>query len=189
MFNTKALLITISLFVSLLFGVNANAKALKSIRVGPSIGSQVPEIMAIDQQNQPVKLADFYGEKGVVVVFFRSADWCPFCKRHLVELNQIVPQIEQAGYKMVGISYDSVETLNTFSKSMNIAFPLLADQKAKTVRRFKVLNKDYKLGDKHYGIPYPGVMVISPDGELKDKYFYKGYKKRITAESLLEKLN
>jgi peroxiredoxin len=35
------------------------------------------------------------GDKGVVLFFFRSAAWCPFCQAQLIDLNSGVADIEK----------------------------------------------------------------------------------------------
>lgn len=42
---------------------------------GPAIGAKVPAFEALDQNGQKQTLATLRGPKGLVLVFFRSADW------------------------------------------------------------------------------------------------------------------
>jgi hypothetical protein len=56
------------------------------------------------------------------------------------------------------------------------------------MKTMNVLNKDVKPESEHYGIPYPGVMVINADGKLIYNYFYQGYKKRVKLENLYQDL-
>ena len=190
MFNFRSLKsASLIILISILLAGSASADTLRSIPVGPKVGTNVPEITVINYQGKSQKLADIYGKKGVVIVFFRSADWCPFCKKHLIELNAVAEQVEAAGYNMVGLSYDSKEVMASFAKMHNLQFDLLSDVDNQTIKSYGILNQEYKEGHRFYGIPYPGIVVITPDGKLQDKYFYVGYKKRITGETLLEKLN
>jgi hypothetical protein len=43
--------------------------------VGPQVGSTVPAFVLPDQRGQTRTLASLMGPKGLVLVFFRSADW------------------------------------------------------------------------------------------------------------------
>ncbi|MCW8875508.1 MAG: peroxiredoxin family protein [Kangiellaceae bacterium] len=184
----KILAITMALS-TVLASTLLKAESLESMQTGIEIGTSVPEISAIGIDKNSVNLNGLYGEKGLVLVFFRSADWCPFCKKHLIEINQWAEKIKQQGYHVAAISYDSPEVLKQFKDEAGISYTLLADVDSRTVNSYDVVNQKYKPGHRHYGIPYPGVMVIDTNGKLKDKYFYQGYKKRITAEHLLNKLN
>jgi len=43
--------------------------------LGPQIGQRAPDFRLPDQQGQPQTLASVAGQKGTMLVFFRSADW------------------------------------------------------------------------------------------------------------------
>jgi peroxiredoxin len=171
---------------SIVLVLTQNAWATKNIPVGPKIGDMAPVISVMNNQNQATTLNSLMGEKGLILVFFRSADWCPFCKKHLIALNKSQPSFLSLGYGLAGISYDSIEVLNQFVQRHAIKYPLLADTQAQTMTAYEILNKAYKKGDDNYGIPYPGVVVINKKGKVIHKYFYEGYKNRVDFIELYE---
>jgi peroxiredoxin len=171
---------------SIVLVLTQNAWATKNIPVGPKIGDMAPVISVMNNQNQATTLNSLMGEKGLILVFFRSADWCPFCKKHLIALNKSQQSFLSLGYGLAGISYDSIEVLNQFVQRHAITYPLLADTQAQTMTAYEILNKAYKKGDDNYGIPYPGVVVINKKGKVIHKYFYEGYKNRVDFIELYE---
>ena len=179
----------LSIILSLSFLMTPAVAQAVSIDVGPSVGAKAPALHVIDKNQQAGSIADLSAEKGLIVLFFRSADWCPFCKRHLLELNEYADKFKTLGYGLSAISYDSLTVLNDFSQLHQITYPLLSDQAAATVKAYGIINSQYKLGDDNYGIPYPGVVVINPAGEVTYKYFFEGYKKRVKFSVLYEQLN
>ena len=44
-------------------------------RLGPQVGVRVPDFTLTDQQGRPRTLASLFGRSGLMLVFFRSADW------------------------------------------------------------------------------------------------------------------
>jgi len=56
-------------------------------RLGPQVGTRVPDFSLLDQKGQSRTLASVMGPKGLMLVFYRSADWCPYCKTQLAELQ------------------------------------------------------------------------------------------------------
>ncbi len=44
-------------------------------KLGPQIGTRVPDFRLLDQKGQSRTLASLMGPKGLMLVFFRSADW------------------------------------------------------------------------------------------------------------------
>ena len=43
--------------------------------LGPQVGTRVPDFTLLDQKGQSRTLASLIGPKGLMLVFFRSADW------------------------------------------------------------------------------------------------------------------
>jgi len=180
-------IISISLFTLLLLITN-NAFANTSINVGPTLGKQAPDISVVNTQEQAVNIKQLSSEQGLIILFFRSADWCPFCKKHLIELNEHAEQFAKLGYGLAAISYDNTDILKTFTDQKNISYPLLSDQNVQTMLAYGIVNSEYALGSDHYGIPYPGVVVIDNTGKVTHKHFFKGYKKRVKFADLYQQL-
>lgn len=155
---------------------------------GPELGSKLPYLAVLDQFGDKQQLANIKGEKGSVIVLFRSADWCPFCKRHLLELNSEVDKFKQNGFGVTAISYDSPEILRMFAQKKKLKFSLLSDQDVESFKALNVVNMEHEPGDRHYGIPYPGVIVVDNHGKIIHKYFFEGYKKRVKFKQLLSDL-
>lgn len=44
-------------------------------RLGPQVGQRVPDFTLADQQGRQRSLQSLMGEKGLILVFSRSADW------------------------------------------------------------------------------------------------------------------
>jgi cytochrome oxidase Cu insertion factor (SCO1/SenC/PrrC family) len=44
-------------------------------KLGPQIGTRVPDFTLLDQKGESRTLASLLGPKGLMLVFFRSADW------------------------------------------------------------------------------------------------------------------
>jgi len=89
--------------------ITNNAFANTSINVGPILGEQAPKISVINTLQQPVNIKQLSGEQGLIILFFRSASWCPFCKKHLIELNNHAEQFTKLGYGLAAISYDNTD--------------------------------------------------------------------------------
>ncbi len=188
---TKSIFVTavVAILLSLtFFSIPSFAKSV-SIDVGPTVGDKAPSLMVIDEYKTTVSFDDLTAERGLIILFFRSADWCPFCKKHLLELQDVADKFKALGYGVAGISYDDTEVLKSFTQKHSLTYPLLSDQSAATVKAYAVLNKDYKMGDDNYGIPYPGVVIINPAGKVDHKYFFKGYRKRVMFVELYEQLS
>jgi hypothetical protein len=49
--------------------------AAEKVPTGPNPGSTIPAFSAVDQTGRTRQLGDLTGPKGLMLVFFRSADW------------------------------------------------------------------------------------------------------------------
>jgi hypothetical protein len=59
----------------LALGLAALAQTPQVAKTGPAVGAVVPAFSATDQNGRTQTLASVMGVKGVMLVFFRSADW------------------------------------------------------------------------------------------------------------------
>jgi peroxiredoxin len=99
-------------------------------------------------------------------------------------------KIEDAGVKVVGVSYDSVEVLKKFADDRKITYPLLSDPDSKTIAAYALKNKETagkKVGTVDLdGVPYPGTLIVDRDGVIRAKLFVDGYKDRHSIDELVK---
>ena len=174
-----------TLFVTLLL-VSPAAHAMQ--KEATPVGADIPSIQAMDHNNQKQDFQKLTGEKGAVFIFFRSVDWCPFCQKQLKEFEKHRNSFQSKGYNLVGISYDSVESLNKFAQKNKIAYELLSDENSKIIKDFGLLNTQVSEGSKAYGTPNPAVYVIGADKKVTHIFTEEGYKKRPEISAVLEAL-
>jgi hypothetical protein len=104
-----------------------------------------------------------------------------------VELQSRVNEISQQGLGLIGISYDSVETLETFASSRGITFPLISDSGSAIIKRYGLLNETIDPKNRTYGIPHPGTFIVDRKGIVTSRFFEDAYQERNTAASILVK--
>jgi peroxiredoxin len=88
-------------------------------------GEPAPDFTLRDQDGESVSLADFRGEK--VLLVFYPLDFSPTCSDQLSLYQEVKPEIEAKGVKMIGISVDSGFAHKAFQDKLGIDTPLLAD--------------------------------------------------------------
>jgi peroxiredoxin len=158
--------------------------------LGPPVGTKAPDIgTRLDQTGKPRTLADLMSKNGLVLLFFRSADWCPFCKAQLIDVNGGVAEIEKRGYGVAALSYDSPEILAAFTAKRNIAYTLLSDPKSEVIDLYKLRDPQYPPGNRAYGVPRPIIFVLDPDGIIKAKLYEESFKDRPPVTAVISKLD
>ena len=154
--------------------------------VGLRSGQKAPDFSARDQFGKTQTLDTLRGPKGTVLLFYRSADWCPYCKGQLIQLQAAKERFQKQGIGLAGISYDSVEILKYFADRRKIDFPLLSDPDSQIIREYQVLNSE-AVGP-NAGMARPGYFFIDPEGMIREKFFEAKYRERLTGNTVLSKL-
>ena len=96
-----------------------------------------------------------------------------------MQLTDIAEQFEVMGVSVVAMTYDSIKTLQEVSEDEGIRFTLLRDEDITHVNRLGILNNtDYEPGQRAYGVPYPGIFLISSDGIIRAKFAEESYRDR-----------
>lgn len=153
--------------------------------VGPAVGKPAPAIQAHTTDGAATSVRTLSGKNGLVLVFFRSAKWCPYCQKQLIELRSAQGPLEQRGYRMAAISYDAPEVLIRFAAQRGIAYPLLSDTGSKTIDAYNLRDIRYKPDSFAWGVPYASIFVLSPGGVVKAKLAEEDYKTRPTNEAVI----
>ncbi|OFV89940.1 MAG: hypothetical protein A3H95_09615 [Acidobacteria bacterium RIFCSPLOWO2_02_FULL_64_15] len=157
--------------------------------LGPQVGSRVPDFRLPDQHGQDRTLESLMGPRGLMLVFFRSADWCPYCKTQLAELETRVADLKKNGMGLAAVSYDPVPVLADFAGRRRITFPLLSDAGSVVIKRYGILNVTVPESSRQaYGIPFPGTFIVNPRGIVTSRFFERAYQERQSLGSLLVRL-
>jgi hypothetical protein len=101
-----------------------------------------------------------------------------------VELQANLPALAADGIVPVALSYDPVAVLADFAARHGITYPLLSDEGSRLIRALGILNNSLAPTHEHYGIPYPGVYVLGPDGRVTDKIFHASHRTRDAVHTL-----
>jgi peroxiredoxin len=103
-----------------------------------------------------------------------------------VQLTGVVDDLADLGINVATITYDPVTLLKEVQEDQEISFPLLHDDNVKHVNSLGIRNMDYEPGDRTYGIPYPGMLLIDNEGIIRYKFAEARYQDRPALELVLE---
>jgi thioredoxin-dependent peroxiredoxin len=114
-----------------------------------TIGEQIPEISAKDQEGKLIDFRDYIGKK--LIVFFYPADMTPGCTVEACNLRDNYQMLKNEGFGLVGVSTDSVKKHQKFIEKYNLPFTLIADEDKKVVCRFGVYGPKTFMGKLYEG--------------------------------------
>ncbi len=163
------------------------------------INSEIPDVSLKTLDNEMVKLRSVVAEKPTILVFYRGG-WCPYCSRHMTELQKFEKDIVGMGYQILAISVDRPEVLKKTISENELSYTLLSDSPANvlkafgiafkvdaaTVERYKNIGLDLEenSGYDHHILPAPAVYIVGTDGIVDFQYVNPNYRERIDGDIL-----
>ena len=123
-------------------------------------GAQAPDFELPNQDGKQVKLSDFRGR--TVVLAFYPGDFSPVCTDQLSVYQEVLPEIEEAGATLLGISVDSAFCHAAFRTHLNLEMQLLADFHPKGE-----VAKAYGVWSERFGCSARALVMVDPDGVVK----------------------
>lgn len=100
-------------------------------------------------------------------------------------MQNSVEAYAEAGVGIVVITYDAPELQQAFVDASGVTYPFISDVDATTMMALGILNEQNSPGDPAYGIPHPGVFIVSPENEIVGKVFIESFRERVDGEGTL----
>lgn len=113
-------------------------------------GDKLPTFSGLNQEGETVKSSDFKGKK--LVVFFYPQANTPTCTVEACNLSDNYSELEKAGYKLLGISADSVKKQKKFHTKYSFPYDVIADENREIIQKFGVWQEKKTFGKTYMGI-------------------------------------
>jgi peroxiredoxin (alkyl hydroperoxide reductase subunit C) len=125
-------------------------------------GSAVPEFTLRREDGSAFTRADLEG-RTTVLVFYPFA-FSPVCTDQLSVYQEVLPEFEQRGATLYGVSCDATWSQKAFREQLGVSIEQLSDfePKGEVCRTFGV----YHAG----GFPQRALVIVGPDGKVKWSY-------------------
>ena len=113
---------------TIISGLNSFAQiADKAEDISPLlIGEKIPDITLLSSAGKQETLAAITGGKPSILLFYRGG-WCPFCNKHLAEIETIQDKILELGYQLIAISPDAPPKLIASGEKNKLKYGLYSD--------------------------------------------------------------
>jgi len=150
---------------------------------GLKVGEKAPLFTLQSSKGEEVSLEGMLSKGTTVLVFYRSADWCPFCQAQMREIQSKIALIEDSGFQFAAICYDSPETLRKVAAKMGLTFRLLSDEGSHTIDAYGIRN--HEATGRADGIPHPATFVLDGTGVVRAKLMHDSFTTRPQVEEFL----
>src|SRR5258706_7343764 len=123
-------------------------------------GTNAPDFTPKKSPDQTLRLSELRG-RPVVLVFY-PADWSPVCGDELALFNEVLPEFQRYGARVVGISVDGVWCHKAYAKARDLDIPLLADFEPE-----REVSRKHSAYRAHDGLSVRALPVVDRDGMIR----------------------
>ena len=190
----------IILFVTLIVALAFEVKAQKGLKEGDN----APMFSGIDQNGKTVSLKAALKAHQSVVLFFYRGQWCPYCNKHIKELQDSLSLLRGKDAYVIGITPETKENIDKTIKKTSAGFSILQDKDDEIMKAYNVnfmmdeatftkykgygIDLEANNGNNRHTLPVPATYIINRSGKIKYVHFDPNYQKRASVKILLSKL-
>ncbi len=113
-------------------------------------GDKVPKFNVLDDDGNSFTSENLKGKKAVL--YFYPKDMTPGCTVQGINLSKNIDALGAKGYRVIGVSADSVKRHCNFKEKTGIKFTLLADESLGMIKSFGVWGLKKFMGREYEGI-------------------------------------
>jgi peroxiredoxin Q/BCP len=128
-------------------------------------GMAAPDFALPDADGKTWRLSDLRGRR--VIAYFYPVDDTPGCTAEACDFRDAIPDLQQAGYTVLGISPQDARSHTAFSQKYGLNFPLLVDEKLEAANAYGAVSNEGRLFE---GKPLKvkrSTFVIDPEGGIE----------------------
>tara|TARA_R110002073_G_scaffold331253_2_gene515918 strand:+ start:1625 stop:2263 length:639 start_codon:yes stop_codon:yes gene_type:complete len=167
-------------------------------------GDRIPEINLPNTTGKLININSILSSGKKVVVAFYRGGWCPYCNLELRALQQVLPEIEAKGAKLIAISPETPNNSLTTTEKNMLEFDVLSDKDNELVKAmnlvFKLpdslqelykkfgINLDTNQGNLNQELPIAATYIIDTNGVISYHFLEEDYKLRADPKEILSKL-
>lgn len=133
------------------------------------IGDIAPDFTSTTQDGETLSLHDLKGRR--VILYFYPKDNTPGCTVEAKNLRDGREQLEGMGFRIIGVSPDSVKSHQNFCGKHGLGFTLLSDPEHGVCEAYGVWGEKSMCGRKYMGV-FRTTFVIDGEGRI-EKVFTK----------------
>ncbi len=132
-----------------------------------NLSEQAPDFTLFNSEKTPVQLASFKGNKNVLLLFFPMA-FTGTCTVELCSIRDDIARYNDANAQVLGISVDSVFTLEKYKEEQQYNFPLLSDFNKEVSAAYDCIYESFT-GMNMKGVSKRAAFVIDKEGIIRYK--------------------
>jgi len=177
-----------------------HVKKSEAMKTAKRTGDQAPGFTLPHATGEEITLPTLRKDGPVVLIWYRGG-WCPYCNMQLDAMQEVLPQLKEAGATLVAISPEAPDKALTTQEKNELDFYVLSDLGNRVAKDYgivytlddathEIYEKRLKLSeynkDKSGQLPLTVAYVIDQDGAIRWDFVDGDYKKRAEPSAILE---
>jgi peroxiredoxin len=166
-------------------------------------GDTMPDFELPNQHGERRRLSDYLAESAVVLNIYRGG-WCPYCNMEMKALQDVLPEIESRGARLVGMAPETSDKAMSTADRNGVAIDILSDTGNQAAEQMglvfelpEALRPIYEKlgidlpaynGDDSFKLPVPATYIIGQDGVIRHHFVNADYTARLEPSEIVAKL-
>ena len=148
------------------------------------VGQKAPDFEAEITNGEKIKLSDVLSSGEKVILYFYPKDSTPGCTVQACDFRDNYSILQDAGFKVIGVSKDSSKSHQKFIDKHDLPFDLIVDSEIELHQLYGVWREKMNYGKTYMGTSR-STFVIDTDGNLISVAYYvraSGHVERLLKE-------
>jgi peroxiredoxin len=174
------------------------------VQYGLQAGQKAKDFTLKNAMGDSVHLYDELAKGPVVLTFYRGG-WCPYCNMQLRAYQEVLPEIEALGARLIAVSPQSPDNTLSHQEKSELQFQVLSDTNGLIAAIYNILYdvppyiqeimaNQFKLNLAEYNaterwiLPIPSTFMIDETGIIRSAHVNPDFMKRPEPEDILDEL-
>lgn len=173
-------------------------------QTGLKSGVTAPEFSATDNSGKKLDLQALLKKHKSVVLFFYRGQWCPYCNKHIQQLQDSLQVLTSKGAYIIGVTPETGENINKTIEKTHASFSIIQDKDYKIMKAYDVnyvmdadmvgkykshgVDLEQNNGNTDHVLPVPATYIINKTGKITYVQFDKDYRKRPSVAAIAKEL-
>lgn len=173
-------------------------------QTGLKSGVTAPEFSAMDNSGKKLDLQALLKKHKSVVLFFYRGQWCPYCNKHIQQLQDSLQVLTSKGAYIIGVTPETGENINKTIEKTHASFSIIQDKDYKIMKAYDVkyvmdagmvgkykshgVDLEQNNGNTDHVLPVPATYIINKTGKITYVQFDKDYRKRPSVAAIAKEL-
>jgi len=173
-------------------------------QTGLNKGGNAPVFSTTDNTGKAVDLKTLLRAHKSVVLFFYRGEWCPYCNKHIAQLQDSLQLLSAKGAYVIAVTPETKEGIDKTIQKTHASFSIVQDKGYTIMKDYKVnyvlddatvakykgfgLDLNASNGNTDHVLPVPATYVINQSGKITFVHFNKDYTRRASISDIMRAL-